>query len=99
MSTESGRLALEAGTDQALAIARDNRDAEGAEEITPLADWMAGLLAEQFPDSRAFAGRVLMVAAQLTAAAAAEAPEIDTAVVGTALAFAAEQVVREAGTP
>jgi|HubBroStandDraft_6_1064221.scaffolds.fasta_scaffold415038_3 hypothetical protein len=97
MAGDTERWALEAGTDQALAIARDNRDAPGSEDITPLAHWMAGILADQFPDSRAFAGRVLMVAAQFVSAAAAEAPEVETAFVGTAMAFAAEQVVREAG--
>ena len=100
MSIETpGRVALEAGTDQALAVARENRHAPGSEDLTPLADFLAGIVAEQFPADKALAGRVLMAAAQFVCATVDEVPEIDPAVIGTAMAFAAERVVREAGTP
>ena len=45
-------------------VARDNRDDPGFEGIAPLADWIAGIIAGQFPADRALAGRVLMAAAQ-----------------------------------
>lgn len=91
------KWALEAGTDQALAVARDNRDDPGYEGIAPLADWIAGIIAGQFPADRALAGRVLMAAAQMFCAAAEEDPGLDAAFIGAAVAFAAERVVREAG--
>jgi hypothetical protein len=98
MSTEiAGRLALEASTDQAFAVARESRDAPGAAEFAESAGWLAGMIAEQFPGARVLAGRVLMAAAQFVATAAADAPDLDTAAVATTMVFAAEQVVREAG--
>jgi hypothetical protein len=98
VSTDTpGRMALEAGTDQALAVARENRHASGSEDIAPLADFLAGIIAEQFPAGGALAGRVLMAAAQFVCATVDEVPEIDPAVIGTAMAFAAERIVREAG--
>ncbi len=93
---ETGRLALEAATDQALAVARDNRHAPGLGDFAPVVDWLVRVIREQFPGDQVLAGRVLMAAAQFTSAAAMDAPHLDTAIVGAALAFAAEQVVREA---
>ncbi len=92
----TGRLALEAATDQALAVARDNRHAPGSEDFAPVVDWLVQVIREQFPGDQALAGRILMAAAQFTSAAAVDAPHLDTAIVGAAMAFAAEQVVREA---
>lgn len=93
------KAALDAGTDQALAIARDNRADPAAEYLTPAAEWLAGLLREQFPRDQELAGRVLMAAAQFVAAIETSSPGIDVNVLGTVLAFAAEQVTREARQP
>jgi hypothetical protein len=98
-SFTGAKAALDAATDQALAIARDNRRDPAAGHLAPAVEWLADLIGEQFPGSQEIAGRVLMAVSQFVCAAEFDTPGIDVATIGTVLAFAAEQVVREAGQP
>ena len=89
-----GKVALEAGTDQALAIARDRKGSPGSAYLLPAAGHLAGTIAEQFAGDEALAGRVLMAASQFLATAGEMGVGlVDLTVI---VAFAAEQVVREA---
>jgi hypothetical protein len=90
------RTALNASTDQALAIARDRRNNPEAAYLLPVAEHLAGTVAEQFPEDRALAGRVLMAAGQFLACVGDRLPAISAADLSVIIAFAAEQVVREA---
>ena len=102
MSTDfaGDRMALEAATDQALAGAREARSDPDAAPFLPAADFLARMIAEQFPEHAMVAGRALMAAAQLLSygitdedAAHRIGPE-DMLLVAI---LAADQITREAG--
>jgi hypothetical protein len=96
MSAPVTKVMLDADTDQALAIARDALGDPDAADMLPAVDYLAGLIAEQFPAHRALAGCVVAVVAQFTCAAITDEPDIDPPSLGAVLALAAAKVVREA---
>ena len=99
------KTALDAMTDQALAHVRDHRDDATAApaSLLAIADEVAAVLAAQFPGGQLIAGRAVMCASQMLAGIVvrlqdAQAPDCQIGpLVANIFAFAAEQVVREAG--
>jgi hypothetical protein len=96
--------ALDAIADQSLAAIRDGRDEYDPEAVRVAGD-IAAVLAEQFPGDRVTAGRAIICAVQMAAALGdqlreqgAESGSVVDALTDI-LALAAEQIVREAGTP
>ena len=96
--------ALDAIADQSLAAIREHRG-EYDPDALRVAGEIAAVLAEQFPDDRVTAGRAIICAVQIAASLGdqlrsdgAEPGEIADTLTDI-LALAAEQVVREAGTP
>jgi hypothetical protein len=101
------KTALDAMTDQCLAhVAAERR--KRSDGVTRrslvIADEVAQVIAEQFPEHREIAGRAVMCASQMLSGivvrlqdAQADDSQIGP-LVANIFAFAAEQVVREAGT-
>lgn len=96
MNAPVTKVMLDADTDQALAVARDALADPDAGDLLPAVDYLAGLIAAQFPGHRALAGRVVAVVAQFTCAAITDEPGLDPPSLGAVLALAAAKVVREA---
>jgi hypothetical protein len=104
------KVALDAMTDQSIAEIRGERRKiaeDGAGRITAallgVSARVAGVLAEQFPADRETAARAVISAVQCAAEIGDAIRELDLDVdpldaVMDVLAYAAEQVVREAGT-
>lgn len=99
------KTALDAMTDQALAYVRDRREDESSRPaaLLDVAATMAAVIAEQFPADRVTAGRAVMCASQMMAGIVVRLQDMQAAddligpMVADIFAFAAEQVVREAG--
>lgn len=110
MSLQYAKPTLDAMTDQSIAEVRGERQKiaeDGGDELTmtllAASGNVAATLAEQFPDHRETAARAVIAAVQYAATLGdilRKMPDIDPlAAVLDILAYAAEQVVREAGTP
>jgi butyrate kinase len=92
--------ALDAITDQALAVLRDGRGDVADDLLDEVAADLAAILAVQFPHDREIAGRVVMgVTLFLTGMVQKTAGRPDPERMCQLLALTAEQVVREAATP
>jgi hypothetical protein len=98
MTLPKTKVALDARTDQALAIFRDGRaeDDSYTENAAGVAGHLAAAVAEQFPRDRETAGRVLVTASLFVIAALRMAPDLPAIAFGSILGFAGEQVTREA---
>ena len=100
------RVTLDAMTDQALAHVRARRGdtASAPPALLAVAAEVAAVVAEQFPDDPERAGRVVMCVSQMLAGIVVRLQDAQTAdgrlgpLVANIFAYAAEQVVREAGT-
>lgn len=102
------KTALDAMTDQALAHVAEHRR-KRSDGVTrrslAVADEVAQVIAEQFPEHREIAGRAVMCASQMLSGIVVRlqdghAPDSQIGpLVANIFAFAAEQVVREAGEP
>ena len=100
------KVALDAMTDQALAhvaAERRKRDDGRTRRSVAVAAEVAQVIAERFPDHLEIAGRAVMCASQMLSGIVIrlQDSQIDDSQVGPLVAnifaFAAEQVVREAG--
>lgn len=95
-----GRAALEAAAERALAIAREHRSSTEPAIVAlgEPAGILAALIAEQFGDAdMGRAGRIVMATAEFIGDEHTARSELDVETVVSILAFAAEQLVREAG--
>jgi hypothetical protein len=99
------KTALDAMTDQALAHVRDCRDSAAFPALLAIAATVASVITEQFRDDPATAGRAVMCASQMMAGIVVRLQDMQAAddligpMVADIFAYAAEQVVREAGSP
>jgi hypothetical protein len=96
----TAKIALDAATDQALAVAADERNS-----VNPMVlllvergDACADMLADQFPGDEELAGRVLASAASMLARAAEDGLP-NTESVPVTLSFAAESLYRKGSAP
>jgi hypothetical protein len=111
MKSPIAKVALDAMTDQSIAEIRGERRKiaeDGADKVTvallDVSARVAAVLAEQFPASRETAARAVICAVQCAAKVGDTLRELDLGVdpldaVTDVLAYAAEQVIREGGTP
>jgi hypothetical protein len=101
LNAAAGKAALDAMTDQSLAFARDHRSCAEPGALRLGAEF-AAIVAAQFPGQQEIAGRVVMCTAQMLGGLQDQIGKTGCTLAGELadlLALAAEQVIREAGTP